>query len=142
MNRLSQIEESLKKKNVPAAKVGDTVKVFVKIREGEKERVQVFEGTVIARKGGGNREMLTVRKISFGVGVEKIFPLHSPTLEKIQVLREGRVRRSKLYYLRDRKGKAARVKEGKPVFAGRSARKPMVVKEKAEEAEPVQAEKS
>lgn len=141
MNLLSQIEERLKKKDRPTAKVGDTVKVFVRIREGEKERVQEFEGTVIARKGGGNREMLTVRKVSFGVGVEKIFPLHSPTLEKIKVLREGRVRRSKLYYLRSRKGKAARVQEGRPVFAGRSIVESGVVKEKAEEAEPVQAEK-
>ena len=141
MNLLSQIEERLKKKNPPTAKVGDTVKVFVKIREGEKERVQVFEGTVIARKGGGHREMMTVRKVSFGVGVEKIFPLHSPTLEKIQILREGRVRRSKLYYLRSRKGKGARVKEVRRVFAGKSVTKSEVVENKAEEAEPVQAEK-
>ena len=111
MNRLDRIEQGLKKSRIPAFKVGDTVRVSVKVMEGEKERIQVFEGTVIARKGGAHRETATVRKLSFGVGVEKIFPLHSPTLEKIEVVREGRVRRAKLYYLRTKQGKDARIAE-------------------------------
>ncbi|MBI3995157.1 MAG: 50S ribosomal protein L19 [Nitrospirae bacterium] len=111
MNRLDQIEQGLKKNRIPAFKVGDTVRVSVKVMEGEKERIQVFEGTVIARKGGSHRETATVRKLSFGVGVEKVFPLHSPALEKIEVVREGRVRRAKLYYLRTKQGKDARIAE-------------------------------
>ncbi|MBI3610554.1 MAG: 50S ribosomal protein L19 [Nitrospirae bacterium] len=111
MNRLDRIEQGLKKARIPVFRVGDTVRVSVKVMEGEKERIQVFEGTVIARKGGGHRETATVRKLSFGVGVEKVFPLHSPMLEKIEVVREGRVRRAKLYYLRTKQGKAARIAE-------------------------------
>ena len=91
--------------------IGDTVKVSVKIREGERERIQVFEGTVIARKGSGTSETFTVRRVAYGVGVERVFPYNSPNVEKIEVVRRGRVRRSKLYYLRDRVGKAAKVKE-------------------------------
>ncbi len=109
MNRVSRIERGIKKNQVPAFRVGDTVRVSVKVKEGEKERVQVFEGTVIARKGGGTRETTTVRKVSFGVGVERVFPLHAPTLTKIEVVRHGRVRRAKLYYLRERQGKAAKI---------------------------------
>jgi len=110
----------LVKKNVPAFEIGDTVRVHVRVMEGEKERVQVFEGVVISRKGGQNAETFTVRKLSYGVGVERIFPLHSPVMERIDVVRQGRVRRAKLYYLRGKKGKTARVAkreyltEGKP----------------------------
>ena len=91
--------------------VGDTVKVYAKIKEGNRERIQVFEGTVLKRQGGSNRETFTVRKLSNGVGVEKTWPLHSPFVEKIEVVRRGKVRRAKLFYLRDRVGKAAKVKE-------------------------------
>ena len=122
-------------------KVGDTVRVFARVREGEKERVQVFEGTVIAHKRGGIRESITVRKISFGIGVEKMFPVHSPMIERISVLRSGRVRRAKLYYLRERKGRAARIDEKKPAAkrnAPRSIEAP--VSEPAEEPETIPAE--
>lgn len=95
----------------PSFIAGDTVRVHVKIKEGEKERIQVFEGIVIARKHGGARETFTVRKVSFGIGVERIFPLHSPSIDKIEVVRRGRVRRAKLYYLRNLRGKAARIRE-------------------------------
>jgi large subunit ribosomal protein L19 len=111
MNRLSRIEQGMQRQPMQPFRVGDTVRVYAKITEGEKERTQVFEGTVIARKGGSNREMITVRKVSFGVGVERIFPLHAPTIEKVEVLREGQVRRSKLYYLRGKKGRAAKIME-------------------------------
>ncbi|HXC61419.1 MAG TPA: 50S ribosomal protein L19 [Nitrospiria bacterium] len=111
MDRLERIDRGLEKKSIPLFKIGDTVKVHVKILEGEKERIQVFEGVVIGRKGARNREMITVRKVSYGVGVERIFPLHAPTLDKIEVVREGRVRRAKLYYLRSLKGRAARISE-------------------------------
>jgi large subunit ribosomal protein L19 len=95
----------------PSFRAGDTVRVSVRVREGEKERLQAFEGVVIARKGGGVNETFTVRKISSGVGVERIFPLHSPSIESITLVRQGRVRRAKLYYLRNLRGKAARIKE-------------------------------
>jgi len=112
MNAIEKIEsEQLKKKKVSPFKAGDTVRVHLKIKEGEKERIQVFEGVVIAKKHGGVRETFLVRKVSFGVGVERIFPLHSPRIEKIVVVRKGKVRRAKLYYLRNLKGKAARIKE-------------------------------
>jgi len=97
--------------DVPDFQPGDTIKIHSRILEGEKERVQIFEGVVIRRKGGGSRESITVRKISYGVGVERIFPLHSPRIVKIEVIRRGRVRRAKLHYLRKLKGKAARIKE-------------------------------
>ena len=99
------------KEDIPDFAVGDTVKVSVKVREGERERTQVFEGVVIKRRGSGIQESYTVRRISHGIGVERVFPLHSPLVDKIEVSRRGRVRRSKLYYLRDRVGRAARVKE-------------------------------
>ena len=111
MNRLDRIEQGLKTKGIPAFKVGDTIRVFVKGLEGEKERIQVFEGAVIGRKGGGHRETITVRKLSYGVGVERIFPIHGPLIAKIEVVQQGRVRRAKLYYLRARKGKAAKIAE-------------------------------
>lgn len=99
------------KEDIPEFAVGDTVRVSVKVREGERERIQVFEGVVIKRRGSGIQESYTVRRISHGIGVERVFPLHSPLVDKIEVSRRGRVRRSKLYYLRDRVGRAARVKE-------------------------------
>jgi large subunit ribosomal protein L19 len=111
MNRLDSIESQQLKENIPNFQSGDTVKVHVRIKEGNKERIQVFEGVVIARKHGGIRETVTVRKISFGVGVERIFPLHATIIDKIDVVRRGRVRRAKLYYLRELRGKAARIKE-------------------------------
>ena len=98
-------------KEVPAVEVGDTVRVHVKVKEGARERIQVFEGIVIAKKHGGIEESFTVRRISYGIGVEKVFPLHAPTIEKVETVRKGKVRRAKLYYLRDRVGKAAKVKE-------------------------------
>ena len=116
MNAIEKIEsEQLMKKKVSPFKAGDTVRVHLKIKEGEKERIQVFEGVVIAKKHGGVRETFLVRKVSFGVGVERIFPLHSPRIEKIVVVRKGKVRRAKLYYLRKLKGKAARIKEASKV---------------------------
>ena len=111
MDALKLIAQDSLKSEVPAIEVGDTVKVSVKIREGDKERIQAFEGTVIAMKGSGVSATFTVRRISYGVGVERVFPVHSPNVAKVEVLRHGRVRRSKLYYLRDRVGKAAKVKE-------------------------------
>ncbi len=108
---LLELEKPSLKSDVPKFSPGDTVRVHVKIREGEKERIQLFSGIVIARRGGGIRETFTVRKISGGVGVERIFPLHSPIIERIEVERKGAVRRAKLYYLRARKGKAARIDE-------------------------------
>ena len=120
MNQLERFEQSLAKESVPFFEIGDTVRVKVKVIEGrtygkkteeEKERIQVFEGIVIGRKGKKCSEMVTVRKISFGVGVERIFPVHSPSLAGIDVVRKGKVRRAKLYYLRTKKGKAAKVQE-------------------------------
>lgn len=111
MNRLDLVENTQLRENIPAFQSGDTVKVHVRIKEGNKERLQVFEGIVIARKHGGVRETITVRKVSFGVGVERIFPLHATVVDHIDVVRRGKVRRAKLYYLRDLRGKAARIKE-------------------------------
>ena len=108
---IREIEAAQLKENVPSFKVGDTVKVYGKIKEGNRERIQVFEGTVIKKQGGSNRATFTVRKNSNGVGVEKTWPLHSPNVEKVEVVRQGKVRRAKLYYLRDRVGKKAKVKE-------------------------------
>ncbi len=108
---IKNIEAEQLKENVPVFNVGDTVKVYGKIKEGNRERIQVFEGTVLKKQGGGARATFTVRKFSNGVGVEKTWPLHSPNVEKVEVVRRGKVRRAKLYYLRDRVGKAAKVKE-------------------------------
>ena len=113
MNVLEKIEQDQMKKDIPAFRPGDNVRVHVKIKEGDKERIQVFEGTVIARRKAANHSTFTVRKVSFGHGVERIFPLHSPIIDKIEVVRSGRVRRAKLYYLRGLKGKAARVREAR-----------------------------
>ena len=115
MNLLGAIEEHYKK-NTTHFHIGDTVRVSVKVVEGDKERIQPFEGIVIARRGSGTREMFTVRKISFSIGVERIFPLLSPSIEKIDVLKKGDVRRAKLYYVRGKKGKAAKIKEKERVF--------------------------
>ena len=111
MNRLDLVENTQLRDNIPAFQSGDTVKVHVRIKEGNKERLQVFEGIVIARKHGGVRETVTVRKVSFGVGVARIFPLHATVVDHIDVVRRGKVRRAKLYYLRELRGKAARIKE-------------------------------
>lgn len=111
MNKIALIENAQLREGLPVFSIGDTVRVHTKVTEGEKERIQVFEGTVIRRNGGGLRETFTVRKVSYGVGVERIFPLHSPIVDKIEVGKKGHVRRAKLYYLRDRVGKAARVRE-------------------------------
>ena len=111
MNRLDSVEQTQLRDNIPAFQPGDSLKVHVRIKEGNKERLQVFEGVCIARKHGGPRETITVRKVSFGVGVERIFPLHATIVDHIDVVRRGKVRRAKLYYLRDLRGKAARIKE-------------------------------
>ena len=111
MDALKLIAQDCIKEANPAIRVGDVVKVHVKIREGERERIQVFEGTIIARKGAGVSETFTVRRVSYGVGVERVFPVNSPNVAKVETIRRGKVRRSKLYYLRDRVGKAAKVKE-------------------------------
>ena len=108
---IESIEKAQLKEHVDQFNVGDTVRVYAKIREGEKERIQMFEGTVIAKRGRGVAETFTVRRVSYGVGVERVFPIHSPNVKDIKVVRYGKVRRSKLYYLRDRVGKAAKVKE-------------------------------
>lgn len=111
MNQLQQVEETFLKTDIPDFRAGDTVRVHVRVVEGEKERIQVFQGVVIGRRGGGTRETFTVRKISGGIGVERIFPVHSPIIDKIEVVRQGKVRRAKLYYLRGLRGKAARIEE-------------------------------
>jgi len=108
---ITAVEQEQLKKDIPDFRPGDTVKVYTKVVEGGRERIQVFEGLVIARKGGGLRETFTVRKISYGVGVERVFMLHSPRIDRIEVVKKGRVRRAKLYYMRNLKGKAARIKE-------------------------------
>ncbi len=111
MRSLEQIEKEQMRMDLPDFRPGDTVKIHVKIKEGEKERIQVFEGTVIRKRQGANRSSFTVRKISYGIGVERIFPTHSPAIDRIEVIQKGKVRRAKLYYLRGLKGKAARIKE-------------------------------
>ena len=111
MNIVDQIEKESMRTDLPAFAIGDTVKVWVKVVEGNRERLQGYEGVVIARKNGGVRETFTVRRISFGVGVERTFPVHSPKIDHIDIVRKGDVRRAKLYYLRERTGKAAKVKE-------------------------------
>jgi len=124
MNLIDQIEAGELKKEAPAVRTGDTVRAHIRIVEGEKERVQVFEGVVIRLHGGGARETMTVRKVSFGVGVERILPLHSPRLVKVEVVKRAKVRRAKLYYLRDLRGKAARLKELKPKRDATKKKKP------------------
>lgn len=111
MNQLHEVEKDYLRSDIPEFRSGDTVRVHVKVREGNKERIQVFQGVVIARRGGGTRESFTVRKISSSIGVERIFPLHSPIIDRIEVVRQGKVRRAKLYYLRKLRGKAARIEE-------------------------------
>ena len=111
MERLRAVEREGLKTNIPAFDPGDTVRVMVRVREGEKERLQAFEGVCIARRGGGISENFTVRKVSAGVGVERVFPLHGPTIASVELVRRGRVRRAKLYYLRALSGKAARIRE-------------------------------
>jgi large subunit ribosomal protein L19 len=115
MNVLHEIEKEQLKSGIPDINPGDTVRVMVRVVEGEKERLQPFEGVCIARKGGGVRETFTVRKVSGGVGVERIFPIHSPSIAELKVLRKGKVRRAKLYYLRSLRGKKARIKEKREV---------------------------
>lgn len=111
MDIIKALEAEQMKNNLPDFSVGDTVQVHYRVKEGNRERIQIFEGTVIKRQGGGVRETFTVRRLSYGVGVERTFPLHSPRVEKIVVTRKGKVRRAKLYYLRERQGKSAKVKE-------------------------------
>ena len=111
MRAIEQLEKEQMRMDIPEFRAGDTVKVHVKIKEGEKERIQVFEGIVIRKRQGASRASFTVRKVSYGVGVERIFPTHSPAIDHIEVIQKGRVRRAKLYYLRGLKGKAARIKE-------------------------------
>jgi large subunit ribosomal protein L19 len=111
MNKLQAVEEGYLKNDLPEFRPGDTVAVHVRVVEGDKERIQLYQGVVISRRGGGTRETFTVRKVSGGVGVERIFPLHSPIIDRIETVRQGKVRRAKLYYLRARRGKAARIEE-------------------------------
>jgi len=111
MDLLKVVEQEQMRNNIPQFRAGDTVRVHVKVVEGNRERIQIFEGVVIKRKGGGIRENFTVRRVTSGVGVERTFPLHSPRIDKIEVMRRGKVRRAKLYYLRERTGKSARIKE-------------------------------
>jgi len=139
-NIIKAIEAEYMKKEPPQFEVGDTVKVFVKVVEGNRERLQAFEGAVIAKRSGGVKETFTVRRVSFGVGIERIFPLHSPRIDRVEVVRRGRVRRAKLYYLRNLSGKAAKIdekivvkpkaqKEAKPATAPKA--KPAAKKEEA-----------
>lgn len=111
MDALQLISKDNIKENVPEIFIGDTVKVHVNIKEGDKSRIQIFEGTVIAKKHGGISETFTVRRVAHGCGIERVFPVHSPAVERVEIVRKGKVRRAKLYYLRDRVGKAAKVKE-------------------------------
>ena len=111
MDLMKAFNDQYMKDEAPTAQIGDTVRVHILVKEGSRERIQVFEGTVIAKKHGGIGETITVRRVSYGVGVEKVFPIHAPTVNMIEVVRHGKVRRAKLYYLRDRVGKAAKLKE-------------------------------
>src|SRR5947207_8180733 len=124
MNRLDLVEKPRLRDDLPSFAPGDTVRVHVRVAEAGRERIQVFQGVVISRKGGGLRETFTVRKISFGVGVERTFPLHSPTIARIEVVSRGRVRRAKLYYLRERRGKRARIRELREPVAARASAEP------------------
>jgi large subunit ribosomal protein L19 len=114
---LNAIEKPQLRQGIPSFRVGDTIKVHAKVVEGDKERIQVFEGVVIGRQGSGARESVRVRKLSYGVGVERLFPVHSPMIDKIELAKEGKVRRAKLYFLRELRGKAARIKEKERVYA-------------------------
>ena len=134
MNQLERIQRSLVKKTMPSFEIGDTVRVHAKVVEGDKERIQVFEGVVIARKGARNSETFTVRKISYGVGVERIFPVHSPIVTRVDVVRQGKVRRAKLYYLRAKKGRTARLEDREFVQAETAAVAPVQPAEAAPQA--------
>ena len=134
MNLVDQIEAKVLKKEVADVHIGDTVKVHMRIVEGEKERIQVIEGVVIKMRGGGARKTLTVRKISFGIGVERIFPIHSPRVEKIDIVKRAKIRQAKLYYLRELRGKAARLKERKPIRPTTKAKKKLKRGKKAKAA--------
>jgi len=136
MDILKSIEHEQLKNKVPELKIGNTVRVHVRIKEGNKERIQVFEGIIIKKQGGGVNETFTVRRISYGVGVEKTFLLHSPNVEKVEVVRVGKARRAKLYYLRDRVGKAAKTKEA---VGARIENREIVIKEEITEEAPVEA---
>lgn len=135
MDIIKSIEHEQLKEKVPVLDVGNTVRVHVKVKEGNRERIQVFEGIIIKKQGGGVNETFTVRKISYGVGVEKTFLLHSPNVEKVEVVRVGKARRAKLYYLRDRVGKSARTKEK---IGARIETKEIVIKENLEEEAPAE----
>lgn len=139
MNQLERIQRSLVKKTIPSFEIGDTVRVHAKVVEGDKERIQVFEGVVIARKGARNSETFTVRKISYGVGVERIFPVHSPIVTRVDVVRQGKVRRAKLYYLRAKKGRTAKLEDREFVQADVAA--PVALAQPAESEAPA-AEKT
>jgi large subunit ribosomal protein L19 len=117
MNIVQSLEKAQMKEVIPSFRAGDTIRVHAKVVEGDKERIQVFEGLVIGRQGAGARELIRVRKLSYGVGVERLFPVHSPMIEKIELAKQGKVRRAKLYFLRELRGKAARIKEKERVFA-------------------------
>ncbi len=115
MSQLLSVERPYLKAGLPEFRAGDTVRIHVRVVEGDKQRIQLFQGVVIARRGGGTRESFTVRKISSGIGVERVFPLHSPSIDKMEVVRHGKVRRAKLYYLRELRGKAARIEERRQI---------------------------
>ncbi len=117
MNIIQSLEKAQLKEGIPSFRVGDTIRVHAKVVEGDKERIQVFEGVVIGRQGAGAREVIRVRKLSYGVGVERLVPLHSPMIDKIELAKEGKVRRAKLYFLRELRGKAARIKEKERALA-------------------------
>lgn len=117
MNIIQSLEKAQLKESIPNFRVGDTIRVHAKVVEGDKERIQVYEGVVIGRQGAGARELIRVRKLSYGVGVERLFPTHSPMIDKIEIAKQGKVRRAKLYFLRELRGKAARIKEKERVYA-------------------------
>jgi large subunit ribosomal protein L19 len=117
MNIIQSLEKAQLKESIPNFRVGDTIRVHAKVVEGDKERIQVYEGVVIGRQGAGARELIRVRKLSYGVGVERLFPTHSPMIDKIEIAKQGKVRRAKLYFLRELRGKAARIKEKERIYA-------------------------
>lgn len=133
MNKLQEIESAYLRSDMPDFRAGDTVKVHVKVSEGDKQRIQLFQGVVIGRKGDGTRESFTVRKMSGGIGVERVFPLNSPVIDKVEIVRHGRVRRAKLYYLRKLRGKAARIEERRDDRTKRAAAVELAASESAEE---------